>query len=497
MSRTHILLIFLLLPLTLRSQEDICIGKELVLYSTVLQEDRSYWIHLPEHYNMDTKQRYPVVYLLDGDSFFHSLVGIRKTLASGRGKYLPPCIIVGVLNTDRTRDFTPTASAAGRDGKISIDAIPQGGGSEAFSKFLTEELRPAIDSAYRTNGWNMLIGHSYAGLFTLNTFLRHTELFDTYLAVDPSLWWDQGRLVREAEALVAGRDFKGKSLYIGVASKKRTDRVDIHLDKVSYLLSELLPQAENLRFFSKSFPDENHGTVAVPGIYDGIKTIIRKMRKFFAKVHLWLSIPFGIIIAIVCLTGAILVFETEILELGYPSRYFVKEVKGEPLSPATLIESARQQLPDSVRINGIRVSSDPRRTYQLILPGKKAAGFIDPYTGEVTGMDDGQGFFLKMMRLHRWLLDEYKRDGSFSWGKSIVGYATLVLAIIIISGIVIWYPRNKKVLRNRLKVKTKAGWFRFFYDLHVSGGFYAALLLLILALTGLTWSFWLVSKCLL
>ena len=107
MSRTHILLIFLLLPLTLRSQEDICIGKELVLYSTVLQEDRSYWIHLPEHYNMDTKQRYPVVYLLDGDSFFHSLVGIRKTLASGRGKYLPPCIIVGVLNTDRTRDFTP------------------------------------------------------------------------------------------------------------------------------------------------------------------------------------------------------------------------------------------------------------------------------------------------------------------------------------------------------------------------------------------------------
>ena len=126
------------------------------------------------------------------------------------------------------------------------------------------------------------------------------------------------------------------------------------------------------------------------------------MRKFFAKVHLWLSIPFGIIIAIVCLTGAILVFETEILELGYPSRYFVKEVKGDPLSPAALIESARQQLPDSVRINGIRVSSDPRRTYQLILPGKKAAGFIDPYTGEVTGMDDGQGFFLKMMRSENW-----------------------------------------------------------------------------------------------
>ena len=213
------------------------------------------------------------------------------------------------------------------------------------------------------------------------------------------------------------------------------------------------------------------------------------MKKFFAKIHLWLSIPFGIIIAIVCLTGAILVFETEILELCYPSRYFVKEVKGEMLSPAVLMGAAGQQLPDSIKINGIRVSSDPKRTYQLILPGKKAACFINPYTGEITGIDDGKGFFMKIMRLHRWLLDEYKRDGSFAWGKTIVGYSTLVLAIIIISGLVIWYPRNKKALKNRLKIKTKAGWFRFLYDLHVSGGFYAALLLLILALTGLTWSF--------
>ena len=99
------------------------------------------------------------------------------------------------------------------------------------------------------------------------------------------------------------------------------------------------------------------------------------MKKFFAKIHLWLSIPFGIIIAIVCLTGAILVFEAEILEFCYPSRYFVKEIKSEPLSPATLMDTAREQLPDSIKINGIRVSSDPKRTYQLILPGKKAACF--------------------------------------------------------------------------------------------------------------------------
>ena len=94
--------------------------------------------------------------------------------------------------------------------------------------------------------------------------MRHTELFDIYLALDPSLWWDQGKLAEEAASLIQGKDFTGKSLYIGVASQKRTDRVDIHLNKVNYLLSEILPQAQKLQFFSKSFPEENHGTVAIP-----------------------------------------------------------------------------------------------------------------------------------------------------------------------------------------------------------------------------------------
>lgn len=125
------------------------------------------------------------------------------------------------------------------------------------------------------------------------------------------------------------------------------------------------------------------------------------------------------------------------------------------LSPAVLMGAAGQQLPDSIKINGIRVSSDPKRTYQLILPGKKAACFINPYTGEITGIDDGKGFFMKIMRLHRWLLDEYKRDGSFAWGKTIVGYSTLVLAIIIISGLVIWYPRNRKALKTGSKSEQK------------------------------------------
>lgn len=146
MIRIQFFLIFLLLPLTMRSQEDICIGKRYSLYSAFLQEERDYWIYLPQNYDRDTTQNYPVIYLLDGGSFFHSLVGISQTLSTVKGKYLPSCIIAGVISTDRTRDFTPTASAAGRSGKTSPGAIPQGGGSETFSRFLTEELRSVIDN---------------------------------------------------------------------------------------------------------------------------------------------------------------------------------------------------------------------------------------------------------------------------------------------------------------------------------------------------------------
>lgn len=278
MAKIHILIILLLLPLTLRSQEEICIGKKYTMTSTLLQEERTYWVHLPEGYKPEAEQTYPVIYLLDGDSFFHSLVGITRTLATGRGRSLPPSIIIGVLNTDRTRDLTPTASAAGRDGKIAPGAKTQGGGGEIFSHFLTGELREVIDGTYRTNGQNILIGHSYGGLFTLNMFLKHTEKFDTYLALDPSLWWDQGRLVAEAEALIREKDFSGKSLYIGVATQKRTDRPAnfTHQETVSYFLTELLPRAKNLRFHKKLFPDEHHGSIPVPGIFDGIKQLYNK-----------------------------------------------------------------------------------------------------------------------------------------------------------------------------------------------------------------------------
>lgn len=255
-------------------QEDICIGKRYTLDSNVLNEERAFWVHLPENYESNGTQTYPVIYLLDGEIFFHSVVGINKAFSSGKRKDIPSFIIVGIVSTDRMRDLTPTASAAGRDGKIAPGAKVQGGGSKAFCEFLTKELRTVIEGSYRTNGQNMLIGHSLGGLFTVDAFLNHTELFDSYLALDPSLWWDQGRLSKEAAELVKEKDFSGKSLYIGLATKPRPDRVNIITDRADSFFTEVLPQAKGLRFLNKSFPDEVHGTIGIPGIFDGMRQLL-------------------------------------------------------------------------------------------------------------------------------------------------------------------------------------------------------------------------------
>lgn len=203
---------------------------------------------------------------------------------------------------------------------------------------------------------------------------------------------------------------------------------------------------------------------------------------------MWLSLPFAIIIAITCTTGALLIFKTEIQECMHHEVYFVEEVGGQPLPMPELIAKAQQQLPDSVEVTGFLMKQDPERTYQLRTKGSRATYMIDPYTGIITGTKTRSEFFSKISGLHTRLLGERRGDG-IAWGKLIVGTSTLVFVFILISGLVIWFPKNLRMLKNRLKVNVGKGWFHFFFNLHVSGGFYASFFLLTMALTGLNWAF--------
>lgn len=206
---------------------------------------------------------------------------------------------------------------------------------------------------------------------------------------------------------------------------------------------------------------------------------------------MWLSVPFGLIITLVCFSGAMLVFENEANEWFRRDLYYVETVKESPLPMDKLLEKVATTLPDSVAVTGVSISSDPGRAYQVSLSKpRRASLYVDQYTGEVKGKSERSGFFMFMFRMHRWLLDSMNpgNEGIF-WGKMIVGVSTLLLVFVLISGIVIWWPRTRKALKNSLKITATKGWRRFWYDLHVAGGMYALIFLLAMALTGLTWSF--------
>ena len=214
------------------------------------------------------------------------------------------------------------------------------------------------------------------------------------------------------------------------------------------------------------------------------------MKKIFRQIHLWLSVPFGLIISLICFSGAMLVFENEVMELVRHELYYVKKVETVSLPVDRLLEEVELMLPDSVSVTGINVLSDPERAWQVNLSKpRRAFMYVDQYTGEIKGKYERPAFFVTMFRLHRWLLDSMKADGGVFWGKMIVGVSTLLFVVVLISGIVIWWPRTRKALKNSLRISVGRGFRRFWYDLHVAGGMYALFFLLAMALTGLTWSF--------
>ena len=214
------------------------------------------------------------------------------------------------------------------------------------------------------------------------------------------------------------------------------------------------------------------------------------MKKIFAKIHLWLSVPLGLVITVVCLSGAVLVFEGEITRALHPELYRVAvPANVRPLRPSQLADRIRGQMPDSLHLVSLQLSarSDEPCMAAFRETGRKQLS-VDPYTGNVNGWTESPAFFGTVRKLHRWLLDPPPSKGEKSVGKAIVGVSTLALVLILVSGLILWIPRSRKALRNRLKVSYSDGR-RFWHDCHVSLGFYATLLLLVMALTGLTWSF--------
>ncbi|MEL1241921.1 PepSY-associated TM helix domain-containing protein [Flavobacterium flavipallidum] len=211
----------------------------------------------------------------------------------------------------------------------------------------------------------------------------------------------------------------------------------------------------------------------------------KQIKKSIGKIHLWLGLASGLVVFIVALTGSILVFEEEIDPFIHPEFYKVETVGKSRIPIDFAIQSLRKEYATD-SINRIYTFNDPERT--ILVMGKNTKGntfffAVNPYTGKiVSSMEQKKHFFSIVNKLHRSLL-------LGETGKFITGCSCLIFIIILLSGLFLWWPKKLKNLKQRLTIKWNASFKRVNWDFHSTIGFYSFLFLLIIALTGLTWSF--------
>ncbi len=281
------------IPVAARAQvidgNRIVIGTVDSIWSATLKENRRFEVYTPPSYR-DTSylpQRYPVLYLLDGDAHFQSVTGLIQILGTGvNGTYVvPEMIVVAIPNTDRTRDLTPTHTDKDSQGR-SQAAFKTSGGMPNFLKFVKTELIPRIESSYRTTPYRVFIGHSLGGITTIDALYTMPETFNAYVAIDPSLWWDDRVLLRHAKDYFSKPGLAGKALYMGQANTIQPgDTVDnVHFNSIVRFNG--IMEAYNksgIRYGYKYYPGDDHGSVPLIAEYDALRFIFAGYKVDAAK----------------------------------------------------------------------------------------------------------------------------------------------------------------------------------------------------------------------
>jgi len=248
------------------------IGAKFHYSSAILQDERAYWVDLPDEYEsaINAHKNYPVLYLLDAERFFAAASATVKFM-SQLGT-IPETIIVGIPSTaQRTRDMTPTHSLKGPHGEIT-QRRAKSGGADAFLSSLQKELIPRIEAKYRTMPYRVLVGHSMSGLFVLHAFIQDPASFHAIIAMDPSLWWDEHLLAKRAATSASLTKSLRNSVYIGTANHDAEKDEGRGPKAATQAFSQALKSlpAPSLRSKVQAFEDEHHGSVPLPSFYYGL-----------------------------------------------------------------------------------------------------------------------------------------------------------------------------------------------------------------------------------
>jgi predicted alpha/beta superfamily hydrolase len=248
------------------------IGTSHSIKSDILEQNRPYWVHLPQDYNPEEK-KYSVMYLLDGEIHFNYTAGYLDILPFD-GK-IKQTILVAIPNTHRLRDLTPTHSDNGLDGKA-IELFAQSGGGEKFLNFIKEELVPQIEKDYSTNGHRILAGHSNSGLFSIFAFLAAPDFFQSFIAIDPTLIWDNEVLIKRLVARINTPPSSKNFLYISSANNENdpflpAKKMKNAQMKFVNILSKW--KSDKFKIEYEHFENENHLTSAFVGMLHGLQFV--------------------------------------------------------------------------------------------------------------------------------------------------------------------------------------------------------------------------------
>ncbi|AHJ97407.1 alpha/beta hydrolase [Hymenobacter swuensis] len=241
------------------------IGQTFTIASKVLGETRRINVYLPAGYAESASMRVPVLYMPDGgmaEDFLHVAGLVQVSVGN---ETMRPFLLVGIENTERRRDMTgPTTNE--KDKKIA----PRVGGSAAFRRFVRTELMPEIKRRYRTTEETAVVGESLAGLFVVETLLLEPDLFTTYLAFDPSLWWNSRNLVQQAPKFLATYKGASKALFIATSNEP-----EIVTDAGEFVKALQTAGNPAVRWFYEPMPQETHGTIYHPAALRAFRQLLR------------------------------------------------------------------------------------------------------------------------------------------------------------------------------------------------------------------------------
>lgn len=255
------------------AQKPIVIGESITIKSEALKEDRMINVYLPEGYQSDDTGRYAVIYLLDGgmDEDFLHVCGLVQFNTFPWIKRLPKTIVVGIVNTDRKRDLTfPTTIRKDKE------QYPTTGGSSKFISFLADELQPYIEQHYRVNRSRTLVGESLGGLLATEILFKRPELFNKYIIISPSLWWDGGSILDMHPRVLKKGYVKRTDVYIAVGKEGLTPGDKPRVMEVdANLLADKIKHAENskIKVYFDYLPDEDHASIGHHALYNAFKAL--------------------------------------------------------------------------------------------------------------------------------------------------------------------------------------------------------------------------------